>query len=189
MSDSAPTLAVIIGSTRPTRAGEAVARWFDARARGHGGFAVELVDLAQVNLPLLDEPHQAVKRMYEHEHTRRWSETVSRADAFAFVTPEYNHGVNGATKNAIDYLYHEWRHKPFAIVSYGGASRGLRAAQALTLSLVSLNMAPAGVLSISLATHPVTDGLFAGDDALAASAASTLDEMKRLATALRPLRD
>ncbi len=85
-----PLLQVIVASTRPGRVGRTVAEWFAAEAEGHAGFDVELVDLAEVDLPLFDEPKHPRLQQYEHDHTRRWSDTISRGDAFAFVMPEYN---------------------------------------------------------------------------------------------------
>ena len=184
-----PRLLVIVGSTRPGRAGRAVAEWFRDVAYARGDLEVELADLAEVDLPLLDEPHQAAERRYAHDHTRRWSAVVERADAFVFVTPEYNHSFSAATKNAIDYLYHEWRFKPFAVVSYGGQSRGLRASVALRGVLTSLAMAPAGDVAVSLVERPVVDGVFEPTEATSAAAGRVLDQLVVLAPAYRALRD
>jgi NAD(P)H-dependent FMN reductase len=97
-----PVLQVVIGSTRPGRVGGAVAKWFYDLAQKYEGFDEELVDLAEVNLPLFDEPHHPMRQQYVHEHTKRWSQIVARADAVVFVIPEYNHSMNAATKNAVD---------------------------------------------------------------------------------------
>ena len=137
-----PLLQIVVGSTRPGRVGLPVARWAEKAAAAHGGFAVELVDLADVGLPLLDEPHHPRLGRYENDHTKAWSAIVDRADAFVFVMPEYNHGVSAALKNAIDCLNREWRHKPVGIVSYGGVAAGARAVQALEPTLVVLSMLP-----------------------------------------------
>jgi NAD(P)H-dependent FMN reductase len=100
--------AIIVGSTRPGRNALGVAQWVHEHAAGHGGLDIELVDLADVALPHLDEPvPAALTRDYQHEHTRRWSATVERFDAFIFVVPEYNHGAPGVVKNAIDFLFEE----------------------------------------------------------------------------------
>lgn len=120
-----PCLQIVIGSTRPGRVGLPVAQWFSQRAREHAGFKVELVDLAEVNLPLLDEPNHPRLHQYTHEHTRAWSATVARGEAYVFVHPEYNYGLNAALKNAIDYLFGEWQYKAVGFVSYGGVSGGL----------------------------------------------------------------
>jgi len=181
-------LQVIVGSTRPGRVGLAVAQWFYGRAFGHDAFAVELVDLVDVGLPLLDEPVHPIRREYQHEHTRRWSAIVSRADAFVFVIPEYNFSLNGATKNAIDYLHFEWRYKPYGIVCYGGAARGLRAAQTLKPILASLKMTLCGDVAIHLATTPVSDGVFNGDEALERASTVLLDELAVFAPLLKTLR-
>lgn len=135
-------LAVVIGSTRPGRVGEPIARWVATQAATRGDLEVDLVDLAEVGLPLLDEPHHPRLGQYTHEHTRAWSRRIREADGFVFVTPEYNHGYSAVLKNAIDYLYDEWRHKPVGFVSYGGNSGGLRAVQQLKQVVVALNMVP-----------------------------------------------
>src|ERR1700712_1578913 len=122
-----PTLHVILASTRPGRAGEPIADWFVERARDHGAFDVELIDLAEVALPFFDEASHPRLRRYEHQHTKDWSAKVDAGDAFVFVTPEYNYGYPAPLKNAIDFLHFEWQHKPVAFVSYGGVAGGTRA--------------------------------------------------------------
>jgi NAD(P)H-dependent FMN reductase len=135
-----PVLQVIIGSTRPGRVGSAVADWIVDRAREQGDLEVEVTDLAVLDLPIFNEPDHPRLRRYVHKHTKDWSAIVDRSDAFVFVIPEYNHSFNAATKNALDYLSHEWRNKPAGIVSYGGAAGGVRAAQMLTQVLGALQM-------------------------------------------------
>ena len=127
-----PVLRIIIGSTRPGRVGPSVAAWITDRAIEHGGFDVQVTDLAELNLPFLDEPNHPRLRQYTHQHTKDWSALVDASDAFIFVTPEYNHGFNAVVKNAIDYLHGEWQHKPAGIVSYGGVAAGTRATQMLS---------------------------------------------------------
>jgi NAD(P)H-dependent FMN reductase len=117
-----PKLHVILASTRPGRAGEPIAEWFVARAKAHGAFEVELVDLAEVDLPFMDEPNHPRLRRYTHEHTKAWSARVDAADAFVFVTPEYNYGFTAPLKNAIDFLHFEWQHKPVGFVSSSRSS-------------------------------------------------------------------
>ena len=187
---SQPVLQVIVGSTRPGRKGLAVGRWVQQLAQDHGGFAVELVDLAEVALPVFDEPNHPRLQQYTHQHTRDWSAVVRRADAFVFVTPEYNHSFPAALKNALDYLNVEWADKAAALVSYGGVSAGLRAATALKPVLTSLRMVPV----VEAATIPffqqflTEDGQFVPNEQLAAGGNAMLDELLRLTTALRPLR-
>jgi NAD(P)H-dependent FMN reductase len=137
-----PVLQIIIGSTRPGRIGLPVAQWYANQAKSIGLFDIELVDLAQVDLPLFDEPHHPKLGRYEHEHTRNWSAIIDRGDAFVFVIPEYNYGFNAATKNAIDYLHSEWAHKPVGFVSYGGIAAGTRAVQMLKQVVTTLSMMP-----------------------------------------------
>ena len=126
-----PALLIVIASTRPGRVGLPVGRWFEDRARAHGGFRVTVADLAELRLPLVDEPNHPRLRKYTQPHTRKWSEIVDAADAFAFVMPEYNYSFTAPLKNAIDYLHQEWQYKPVGLVSYGGVSAGTRAAAAL----------------------------------------------------------
>jgi NAD(P)H-dependent FMN reductase len=185
---STPTLLIIAGSTRPTRLGFPIAQWFHDLAVVNGQFSVEMADLAAINLPMFDEPKNPRFGQYEHEHTKEWSAIVARADAIVFVIPEYNHGYNAATKNAIDYLFAEWQHKPVGIVSYGGTSGGTRAAEQLKPVLVTLKMVPVAEVNISLFQYSVTDGQFAGGDPIAFGAKVMLDELLRWTTTLHHLR-
>ena len=183
-------LQVFIVSTRKGRKGDAVARWFDARARAHGGFDVELVDLAEVNLPLFDEPEHPRLQKYQHEHTKRWSERVARADAFVLVTPEYNYSAPPSIVNALDYLVHEWAYKPVAFVSYGGVSGGTRSVQMIKLQATALRMMPIPE-AVSLpffARMFAPDGSFAPDEAQNKAADAMLNELKRWAAAMQTLR-
>jgi NAD(P)H-dependent FMN reductase len=137
-----PRLHTLITSTRPGRQGPAVARWFHAVAAEHGGFDASLVDLADFKLPVFDEPNHPSAQEYRHAHTRAWSDSVATADAFVFVTPEYNAGPPPSLLNALDYLYREWNCKPVAFVSYGGVSGGQRAVQMLKQIVTTLKMMP-----------------------------------------------
>jgi NAD(P)H-dependent FMN reductase len=183
-----PILAIVIGSTRPGRVGPKFAEWFRERAVTHGGFDVELVDLAQVNLPLLDEPNHPRLHQYVHGHTIEWSRTVERADAFVFVTPEYNFGYSPALKNAIDYLFGEWADKAVGFVSYGGVAGGTRAVQQLKQVVTSLKMVPVvESVNIPFFTQFINE---AGDirpsDSMTRAADAMLNELLRITTLLRP---
>jgi NAD(P)H-dependent FMN reductase len=183
-------LQIIIVSTRDGRKGDAVAKWFDRRAHVHGAFDVELVDLAEVNLPLFDEPEHPRLRKYQHEHTKRWSERVARADAFVFVTPEYNYSAPPSIVNALDYLVHEWAYKPLAFVSYGGVSGGTRSVQMIKLQATALKMMPIPE-AVSLpffARMFATDGSFSPDETQQKAADAMLTELQRWTNALRVLR-
>src|SRR5213595_3737611 len=133
-------IAIIIGSTRPGRNGEAVAKWVHEIAQERTDAEFELVDLKDFNLPLLDEPMPPIMGQYNKPHTKAWAAKISSFDGFVFVTPEYNHGVPGALKNAIDFLFHEWNDKVAGFVSYGGAG-GARAVEHLRLVLAEVQMA------------------------------------------------
>src|SRR2546428_6178480 len=114
-------IAIIIGSTRPGRKAETVAKWVYEIAQKRSDAEFELVDIKDFNLPLLEEPMSPMLGQYTHQHTKTWSAKIASFDAYVFVTPEYNHGTSGALKNAIDYLYKEWVNKAAGFVSYGGA--------------------------------------------------------------------
>lgn len=137
---SRPKLHVIVASIRPGRVGLPVGEWFVEHAVKSGGFEVELVDLAAVNLPLNDEAKHPRLRQYQHEHTKRWSALIDEADAFVFVTPEYNHSFPASLKNALDYLNQEWQDKPAGFVTYGGVSAGTRSLVALRPVVAALGM-------------------------------------------------
>jgi len=185
---SLPTLQVIIGSTRPGRAGGPVAEWFAQYARTHGGFEVELVDLAEVDLPMYDEPHHPMTGKYIHEHTKRWSALVSRAQAYVMVTPEYNNGYPAPLKNAIDYLNREWRYKPVGFVSYGGVSAGTRAASQLRTVVTTLKMFPIpDAVHIPFINQSIKDRKFQAGEASIQGAKAMLDELAQLAAQLIPL--
>ena len=188
---SQPTLMILIASTRPGRAGAPVAEWFQERAVGYGGFRVEVVDLAEVNLPFLDEPNHPRLRQYVHQHTKDWSAVVERADAFAFVMPEYNYGFNAPLKNAIDYLHHEWAYKPIGFVSYGGVSAGTRAVQMAKQVVTALKMVPvAEAVSIPFVRQFIDDeGRLQPNETMNVAADQMLEELRRWIEALQPLRE
>ena len=131
---------IILGSTRPNRNGEAVAKWVLEQTRNRKDARYELVDIKDYDLPLLDEPIPASQGKYSQPHTKRWAEKISTFDAFVFVTPEYNHSTSGALKNAIDFLYREWNNKAAGFVSYGSAG-GARAVEALRLIMAEIQIA------------------------------------------------
>ncbi|MFG2168920.1 NADPH-dependent FMN reductase [Micromonospora chersina] len=184
------TLQIIIASTRPGRLGLPVAEWIHAAAVKHGGFdQVELVDLAEWNLPFMDEPNHPRLRRYEHQHTRDWSATIDRADAFLIVMPEYNYGYTAPLKNAIDYLAHEWAYKPVGLVSYGGVSAGTRAAQMIKQVLTTLKMTPIPeAVHIPFVAQFIDDGALRPNETMETSAEAMLDELVHWTAALVPLR-
>lgn len=132
---------IIIGSTRPTRKGPMVAKAVYAIAKESDQFDdVEIVDIVDFDLPFLNEPKSANTGEYEYEYTKKWSKKITEADAYIFVTPEYNAGYPAGLKNAIDYLYHEWHDKPAGIVSYGGRSGGINSAGSLSKVLARVGI-------------------------------------------------
>src|SRR5438067_1373273 len=104
-------IAIILGSTRPSRNGEAVAKWVYEIAQKRRDAEFELVDIEDFNLPLLDEASAAHNGQYSKPHTKVWAAKIGSFDGFVFVTPEYDHGICGALKNAIDFLFRDWNDK------------------------------------------------------------------------------
>jgi NAD(P)H-dependent FMN reductase len=186
-----PTLHVILASTRPGRAGEPIADWFVERARDHGAFDVELIDLAEVALPFMDEPSHPRLRRYEHQHTKDWSAKVDAGDAFVFVTPEYNYGYPAPLKNAIDFLHFEWQHKPVAFVSYGGIAAGTRAVQQLKQVVTTLKMLPLfEAVNIPFHTQFIDeDGTVRANEVMEQASIAMLDELVLVEQTLRPRRE
>ena len=187
---NAMKLNIIIGSTRPGRIGPRVATWFEEFAREHGAFEPVLVDLADFNLPVFDEPKHPRMQEYVHDHTKEWASSVAAGDAYVLVTPEYNFFPPSSLINALTFLSREWAYKPAGILSYGGISGGLRATQQLRLMLTTLKVMPipegVPIPLVSqlldeqkglVPTQPVTDG-----------AKLMLDELAKWASALAPMR-
>src|SRR6266702_5908347 len=133
-------IAIILGSTRPGRNGEAAAKWVHEIAQKRTDAEFELVDIKDFNLPLLDEPVPPSMGQYSKPHTKAWAAKIGSFDAYVFVTPEYNHGISGALKNAIDFLYAEWNNKAAGFVSYGSVG-GTRAVEHLRLVMAELQVA------------------------------------------------
>jgi NAD(P)H-dependent FMN reductase len=176
---------VVVASTRPKRAGEPVARWLVKRAEGRPELDVTVVDLKDLDLPLLDEPEHPRFGRYVHEHTKRWSALVDASDAFVFVMPEYNHGYTAPLKNAIDYLHREWADKPVGFASYGGVAAGTRAVQLLKPVLTCLGMMPlTAAVAIPMVASHIDDGEFRSTKELDEAADVMLDQIARHARAI-----
>jgi NAD(P)H-dependent FMN reductase len=184
------SLAIVIASTRPGRAGLAIGTWFHGFAARHGKLDTRLVDLAELNLPFIDEPAHPRLRNYQHQHTKDWSAIVAAADAFVFVTPEYNYGPAPALINALDFVFREWHYKPAAFVSYGGVSGGIRSVQMTKQIVTALKMMPIPeAVTIPFFSQHITDQGFAPTPLHEKAAGDMLDELLRWADALKPLRE
>ena len=184
-------LKIIIASTRPGRQGPAVAAWIHDICKTNPSFEVSLLDLAEINLPFLDEPSHPRLKQYVYDHTKKWSSTIDEADAFIIVTCEYNFGYPAPLKNALDYLYLEWTYKPVGFVSYGGLAGGTRAVQQLKQVVTSQKMMPVTEsVNIPFFTkHINEEGKFTGDDHLSKSANEMLKELLKWTEALSELRN
>jgi NAD(P)H-dependent FMN reductase len=180
---------IIVGSIREGRIGLPIAEWVRSEAEKTGDFDIDFVDLKELNLPFMDEPTHPRMQKYTHQHTRDWSARVDAADAFLFVTPEYNWSFSPALKNAIDYLALEWWRKPYGFVSYGGVSAGSRGATALIPVLVGVGLVRVGAnVELNFAGQQITDGVFHAGEKESAILARELSELHTLADVLTPAR-
>lgn len=181
-------IGIIIGSTRPGRKSEGVAKWFYELARKRTDAQFELVDIKDYNLPLLDEPAPAAQQKYSKEHTKKWAAKIDSLDAFVFVTPEYNHGTSGALKNALDFLYKEWNNKAAGFVSFGSAL-GARAVEQLRLTMGELQVADVrNHVGLSMFTDFENFSVLKPNPRHEASVAAMLDQLVAWGTALKALR-
>ena len=181
-------IGIILGSTRPNRNGEQVAKWVLDIASRRNDAAFELVDLRDYPLPHLDEPLPPSLGQYKNDHTKQWAEKIASFDGFVIVTPEYNHSTSGVLKNAIDYLYAEWNNKAVGFVSYGTAG-GARAAEHLRLVAGELQLADVRQqVVLSLATEFENYRVFRPGNYNVAALNTLLDQVVAWSTALAPLR-
>ena len=181
-------IAVIIGSTRPGRLGGAVGKWTFDIASKRDDAEYELVDIADFNLPLLDEPVPPSRGQYSKDHTKRWAEKIASFDAFVFVTPEYNHGTSGALKNALDFIYAEWNNKAAGFVSYGSAY-GARAVESLRLVMGELQIADVRAqVMLSLFEDFENYSVFKPHERHEKSVNDMLDQVVSWGTAMKTLR-
>lgn len=180
---------IITGSTRPNRVNKKVADWIFSIASQRNDIDVELVDIADFNLPLLDELVPPSMGQYSKEHTKKWSEKISAADGYIFVTPEYNHSTSGALKNAIDFIYAEWNNKAAGFVSYGSAG-GTRAVEHLRGIMAELQVADVRATVQFSFEHDFENYTDHNPKQSHEQAANTLlDQLTAWATALKPLRN
>lgn len=181
-------IAIIIGSTRPGRNGEAVARWVYEIAKKRSDAEFELVDIADFNLPLLDEPVPASMGQYSKPHTQAWAAKIASFDGFVFVTPEYNHATSGALKNALDFLSKEWNNKAAGFVGYGSLG-GSRAVENLRLIMGELQIADVrNQVALSLFTDFENFSVFKPAELHIASVDAMLDQVIAWSGALKSLR-
>jgi len=185
MSD-AHRLGLVICSTRPGRQGPTVAKWAEGHARAHAAFATEVVDLAEINLPLLDEPEHPRFKKYTKPHTLAWSARVDALDAFVFVTPEYDFAMPASLLNALQCLSAEWAQKACAFVSYGGVSAGTRGVQMAKQVVTSLAMMPIPqAVALPFFSKHIADGVLAPGETQDKAAVAMLDALATWTAALR----
>lgn len=181
-------IAVIVGTTRPGRKAQAVAQWIYEIAKKRTDAEFEVVDIQNFNLPLLDEPVPPSLGQYNHPHTKTWSAKIDSFDAFVFVTPEYNHGIPGSLKNAIDFLFKEWNDKAAGFVGYGSAG-GVRAVEQLRLVMGEIKIADVRA-QVMLSLHDDFENytVFKPNARHEKSVSAMLDEVIAWGTALKTVR-
>lgn len=185
-------LKVISATVRPGRKGPIVAGWIMEQVQKHGVFEAELLDLGEINLPLMNEAVHPRMRQYEHEHSKQWSQKIDEADAFIFVTAEYDYSYPASLKNALEYLVHEWAYKAAGIVSYSiGSFAGVRAMANLKADLLSLK-----VISLAEAVNvPIIDqfitneGAFTPNEILQTSSVTMLNQLARWTKGMKIIKE
>jgi NAD(P)H-dependent FMN reductase len=180
-------IGIIIGSTRPGRVGEAVAKWVYEQSKARSDAEFELIDIKDYDLPLLDEPVPAGSKQYSKEHTKKWAAKIDGLDGFIFVTPEYNHGTSAALKNALDYLYFEWTNKAAGFVSYG-AIGGARAVESLRTVMGQLKVADVRAQVMFSIFTDFENGVFKPDPRHEKEASGLFNEVIAWSGALKTLR-
>ena len=185
-------LKIISSTVRPGRKGPLIANWIAEAAQKHGSFEVEVLDLGEINLPLMNEPVHPIMKQYEHDHTKQWSAKIDEADAFIFVTAEYDHSYPASLKNALEYLVHEWAYKAAGMVSYSlGPFAGVRAVASLKADLLILKTIALGetVNIPSLNQFINEDGVFTPNELLSASATTMLNQLVRWTKGLKTIKE
>lgn len=180
-------IGIIIGSTRPGRAGEGVAKWVYEMSKARSDAEFELVDIKDYELPLLDEPEPAAAQRYSKEHTKKWSAKIAEFDGYIFVTPEYNHSTSAALKNALDFLYNEWTNKAAGFVSYG-AIGGARAVEALRPIMAQFKIADVREQVMLFLADDFESGVLKPKPRHEKSVNTLFDQLIAWSTALKTLR-
>lgn len=184
-------LKIISSTVRPGRKGPIIGRWLVEQANATGNFEAELLDLGEINLPLMNEPVHPVMRQYEHEHTKTWSTLIDDADAFIFLTAEYDYSYPAPLKNALEYLVHEWSYKAAAIASYSaGSFAGVRGLATLKPDLLSLRIVPIPeAVNIPLLNQSIDEtGNFTPNELVQSSCKTMLDQLLRWTRGMEQIR-
>ena len=185
-------LKIISSTVRPGRKGPVVARWIQEAARQHGQFETELLDLGEINLPMMNEPLHPRLKQYEHAHTKEWSAKIDAADAFIFVTAEYDYSYPAPLKNALEYLVHEWAYKPAGLVGYSiGPFAGVRAISNLKADLASLKtVALVEIVPVPAVDQFISeDGAFIPNESLINNTRVMLDQLVRWTRGMKAIRE
>lgn len=181
-------IGIIVGSTRPNRVSPQVAKWVFEHASKRSDATFEIVDIADYNLPVFDESLPPGMAKYEKEHTKKWAAKIAGFDGFLFIVPEYNHGISGALKNAIDFIYGEWNDKAAGFVSYGSAG-GTRAVEHLRGVMAELQIADVRAhVSLSMFTDFENWSVFKPTPTAAMHMPALLDQLVTWSTAMRSVR-
>ncbi len=168
-----------------------IAAWIAEKAINTGNFNVEILDLGEINLPMMNEVHHPIMKKYEHQHTKDWSAKIEEADAFIFVTAEYDYNYPAPLRNAIEYLSSEWGYKAAGIVSYGGISAGTRAANSLKADLATMMIVPLSqAVNFPMFTQFINDqGAFVPNEVSHKAAETMLHELARWTKGLKVIKE
>ncbi len=183
---------IITSTVRPGRKGPLVGKWILEQVQKQGIFTAELLDLGEIDLPLMNEAAHPRMKQYEHEHTKQWSAKIEEADAFIFVTAEYDYSYPASLKNALEYLLHEWAYKPAGVVGYSiGAFGGVRAIQTLKSDLLSLKCVALGeFVPIPNINQFVTDdGAFLPNEQIIGATTLMLGQLQRWTKGMKAIKE
>ncbi len=184
-------LKIITSTIRPGRKGPLIAKWVLEQVIAGNLFEAELLELGEINLPMMNEPNHPVQMNYQHEHTKWWSSKINEADTFIFVTAEYDFNYPAPLRNALEYLFNEWTYKPAGIVSYGGQSAGLRAVNSLKADLSTFKVVPLQetVSFTFFAKYLTQDGKFVPEQDAGQKLNTLLKELLRWTKGLEAIRN
>ena len=188
-----PKILVILGSTREGRRGESIAKWVMSTLSKRNDAEFELIDLKDWDFPFYNFSGYPSTEKYKYfsKLQEKWAKKIDNADGFFVITPEYNRGYPGVLKNALDYLWYEWNHKPVSFICYGGTSGGIRATEQLRKVVIELDMVP---IRDEVVIHGVSrlideNGKFKADDRKNEKLKSTTDRLIIWCESLKKIRN
>lgn len=183
-------LKIITSTSREGRKGPLITEWVAEIAKQQSTFNIEILDLGIINLPMMNEPNHPSLKMYKYDYTKKWSASIDDADAFIFVTAEYDYNYPAPLRNAIEYLFHEWAYKAAGIVSYGGISGGTRASNSLKADLSTMKIVAVEQVNIPFFSQYINEeNKFIPGDHVNTALVKLLAELRRWTKGLKSIKE